>query len=112
MIFERVGGADETATGSLRVRNIQVFGNGPRAGGTERAVIVFNEPLPVAEVQYAADITSAGSSAGMDWTAQGPDSTRVCDAVHRVPEGAVGRVDLFIPASRLDGKSTRSSSSH
>lgn len=99
MIFERVGGADETATGSLRVRNIQVFGNGPRAGGTERAVIVFNEPLPVEEVQYVADITSADPSAGMVWTAQGPDSTRVCDAVHSVPEGAVGSVDLFIPAS-------------
>lgn len=95
----RAGGSDETAIGSLRVMNIQVFGNGPRAGGTERAVIVFNEPLPVDEAQYVADIASADAVPGMVWTTQGPSGTHLCDSQHSVPEGAIGSVDLLVPAS-------------
>lgn len=99
LIFERVGAPDETATGTLRVESIQVFGNGPRAGGTERAVVTFNEPLPEGEVQYVADIASAATTSGMVWTTQGPNSTHLCDSRHSVPAGAVGSVDLLVPAS-------------
>lgn len=98
LMYERLDTVDEAATGTLRVRNIQLFGNGPRAGGTERAVIVFNEAIPVTDVPYVADITSADTASGMAWTTQGPNSTHVCASRHSVPEGAVGSVDLLIPA--------------
>jgi Galactose oxidase, central domain len=94
------------AEGTLRVTNIQVFGNGPLDGGTERAAVVFNEPLPAGDVQYVSDISSAAPAAGMAWTAQGPDGTDLCDSRHSVPEGAVGSVDLLVPASWFaDGES-------
>lgn len=86
-------------TGTLRVEGIKVFGNGPLEGGTERAIIELNEPLPVAGADYVADITAVDAESGMVWTAQGPDTTHVCDSRHSVPQGAVGSVDLLVPAS-------------
>lgn len=96
--YERIGATQQAGIGTLRVENIQVVGNGPLDGGTERAVIVFNEPLPVVEAQYVPDILSADPASGLAYTTQGPDSTRVCDSVHSVPQGAVGSVDLLVPA--------------
>lgn len=86
-------------TGSLRVQRTQVVGNGPLVGGTVRVVLEFNEPLPVDEVEYVSDITSLDHASGTVFTTQGPTTTHVCDSVHGVPEGAVGSVDLLIPAS-------------
>lgn len=99
LAYERTGSSEVAGASTFRVVNIQVFGNGPLEGGTERAVIVFNGPVPAGEVQYVPDIGSTDPASGLAWTTQGPDSTRLCDSQHGVPEGAVGSVDLLVPAS-------------
>jgi hypothetical protein len=84
-----------SATGTHRVENIRVEGNGPFTGGTERVVIDFNEPIPVDQVEFVADITSVEAPSRALYTVQGTRSgAHVCDSVHSMP----GTVDLLIPA--------------
>lgn len=98
-------GGDDSMTdaesGSLRVERIQVIGNGPLLGGTERVVIDFNEPLPEEAIAYVTDLALLDPANGIVYTAQGPAQTRTCDSVHGVPDGGVGSVDLFVPAARF-----------
>jgi len=95
LIFERAGGADEAATGSLRVENIRVEGNGAFDGGTERVVIDFNEPLPVDRADFVPDMDFLDMPLSVLYTVQGADGVRVCDSVHSMP----GTVDLLIPGT-------------
>jgi hypothetical protein len=99
LTYKRLSTGGDADPGNLRVSTIQVVGNGSLDGGTERAVIEFNEPLPEGEAAYVDDIDAATPGAGMVWTTQGPNGTRLCDSRHSVPEGAVGSVDLLIPAN-------------
>lgn len=98
-------GGDDSVTdegsGSLSVERIQVIGNGPLLGGTERVVIDFNEPLPEEEIAYVNDVAPLDPANGIVYTTQGPDQTRTCDSVHGVPDGGIGSVDLFVPAARF-----------
>lgn len=91
-------GSESGAAGSLRVVRTRVVGNGPLVGGTERVVIQFNEPLPLDHVTYQPDIAAVDQADGMVFTTQGPSVTRVCDSRHSVPAGAVGSVDVLLPA--------------